>query len=54
MMNGGLSTRTWQSPLAPSELSEGITSVWVSGELVFADGAATDNRPGRVIRRLMQ
>ena len=42
------------TPLAPSELSEGITSVWVSGELVFADGAATDNRPGRVIRRLMQ
>jgi N-acyl-D-amino-acid deacylase len=42
------------TPLAPSELSEGITSVWVSGELVFADGAATDNRPGRVIRRFMQ
>ncbi len=42
------------TPLAPSELSEGITSVWVSGELVFADGAATDNRPGKVIRRLMQ
>ena len=42
------------TPLAPSELSEGITSVWVSGELVFADGAATDNRPGRVIRRSMQ
>ena len=42
------------TPLAPTELSEGITSVWVGGELVFVDGAATDNRPGNVIRRLMQ
>ena len=42
------------TPLAPSELSEGITSVWVAGELVFADGATTASRPGRVIRRLMQ
>jgi N-acyl-D-amino-acid deacylase len=41
------------TPLAPKELSDGITSVWVSGELVFADGAATDARPGQVIRRLM-
>ena len=39
------------TPLAPSELSEGITAVWVGGELVFADGAATENRPGKVIRR---
>ena len=42
------------TPLAPTELSEGITSVWVSGELVFTDGATTENRPGTVIRRLLQ
>ena len=42
------------TPLAPTELSEGITSVWVGGELVFADDAATENRPGKIIRRLMQ
>ncbi len=42
------------TPLAPDTLSEGITSVWVSGELVFTDGAATENRPGKVIRRLLQ
>ncbi len=42
------------TPLAPTELSEGITSIWVGGELVFVDGAATDNRPGNVIRRLLQ
>jgi N-acyl-D-amino-acid deacylase len=42
------------TPLEPELLSEGITSVWVGGELVFTDGAATENRPGKVIRRLMQ
>jgi len=42
------------TPLAPDLLSEGITSVWVSGELVFTEGAATENRPGRIIRRLLQ
>ena len=42
------------TPLAPTELSEGITSVWVGGDLVFTEGAATENRPGKVIRRLMQ
>ncbi len=42
------------TPLAPETLSEGITSVWVSGELIFSDGAATDNRPGKIIRRLLQ
>ncbi len=42
------------TPLAPTELSEGITSVWVGGDLVFTEGAATENRPGQVIRRLMQ
>ena len=42
------------TPLAPSELSEGITSVWVAGELVFAAGAATENRPGKVLRRALE
>ncbi len=42
------------TPLAPNTLSEGITSVWVSGEMVFTDSAATENRPGKVIRRLLQ
>lgn len=41
------------TPLDPIALSEGITYVWVAGELVFSDGEATGNRPGRVIRRLM-
>ncbi len=39
------------TPLAPELISEGITSVWVSGELVYKDGATTDARPGKVIRR---
>jgi N-acyl-D-amino-acid deacylase len=42
------------TPLAPHELSEGITSVWVSGELVFAGQTATTRRPGKVIRRALQ
>jgi N-acyl-D-amino-acid deacylase len=42
------------TPEEPDLISEGITSVWVSGELVFTDGATTENRPGKVIRRLMQ
>ena len=42
------------TPLAPDTLSDGITSVWVSGELVFTGGAATENRPGKIIRRLLQ
>jgi len=42
------------TPLEPDTLSAGITSVWVSGELIFSDGAATDNRPGKIIRRLLQ
>ena len=41
------------TPLEPDALSEGISQVWVGGELVFSDGAATDNRPGKVIRRLL-
>jgi N-acyl-D-amino-acid deacylase len=39
------------TPLEPQLLSEGVSSVWVNGELVFRDGATTDARPGRVIRR---
>ena len=39
------------TPADPGLLSEGITSVWVAGELVYQDGATTDARPGRVIRR---
>ncbi len=41
------------TPQEPELLSEGITSVWVGGELVFTDGAATDNRRGKIIRRPM-
>ena len=39
------------TPENPQAISTGILSVWVGGELVFADGAATDARPGKVIRR---
>ena len=39
------------TPLEPQLLSDGISSVWVNGELVFRDGATTDARPGRIIRR---
>jgi N-acyl-D-amino-acid deacylase len=39
------------TPLDPQVLSEGISSVWVNGELVFQNGATTDARPGQVIRR---
>ncbi|MEX2496759.1 MAG: D-aminoacylase [Woeseia sp.] len=39
------------TPQAPERLSEGIASVWVAGQQVFADGAATGKRPGKVIRR---
>lgn len=42
------------TPLEPDALSAGITAVWVSGELVFTDGAVTESRPGKVIRRLLQ
>jgi N-acyl-D-amino-acid deacylase len=33
------------------EVSEGVRTVWVNGEVVFDKGATTRNRPGRVIRR---
>jgi N-acyl-D-amino-acid deacylase len=39
------------TPEDPGALSTGIESVWVSGEVVYRDGAATDARPGKVIRR---
>jgi len=34
----------------PQAVSAGIRSVWVNGVLVFANGAATGDRPGRVLR----
>ena len=39
------------TPEHPDTLSEGIESVWVSGELVYQDSATTDARPGKIIRR---
>ena len=35
----------------PTELSVGISRVWVNGTLVLRDGRATGNRPGLSIRR---
>jgi len=35
----------------PHALADGIRSVWVGGQVVFADGHATPARPGRVLRR---
>lgn len=42
------------TPEHPEALSEGILSVWVAGELVYANGKTTSARPGKVIRRLMR
>ena len=39
------------TPQQPDLLSSGITTVWVGGEVVYAAGAVTDARPGKVIRR---
>ncbi|MDH4108860.1 MAG: D-aminoacylase [Gammaproteobacteria bacterium] len=39
---------TMEDPLA---LSTGVLRVWVGGEIVFENGAATDARPGRFLRR---
>ncbi len=39
------------TPQQPDLLSAGITTVWVGGEVVYKDGAVTDARPGKVIRR---
>jgi N-acyl-D-amino-acid deacylase len=40
------------TPEEPHALSVGIQKVWVNGEPVYEDGQVTENRPGRVIRRL--
>ncbi len=39
------------TPADPHAISTGIHKVWVNGALVFADQKATDERPGRVLRR---
>lgn len=39
------------TPLQPGLLSTGITTVWVGGEVVYTNGAVTNARPGKVIRR---
>jgi N-acyl-D-amino-acid deacylase len=41
------------TPEDPGALSSGISRVWVGGELVYADGATTGARPGKIIRRLL-
>jgi N-acyl-D-aspartate/D-glutamate deacylase len=35
----------------PRALPEGVRMVWVNGVLVWRDGAATQERPGRVLTR---
>ena len=35
----------------PTQAAAGILQVWVNGQSVWADGAASGNRPGRVLRR---
>ncbi len=35
----------------PRALATGVVGVWVNGERVFENGAATGRRPGRVLRR---
>lgn len=39
------------TPQAPELLSTGVLAVWVNGEQVFANGAATGKHSGQVIRR---
>ena len=39
------------TPAEPHLPSVGIDKVWVNGALVFGDGAVTDARPGKPIRR---
>ena len=39
------------TPAKPHLPSVGIDKVWVNGTLVLDDGAVTDARPGRPIRR---
>jgi N-acyl-D-amino-acid deacylase len=36
---------------APHAVSSGIDTVWVNGEVVFAQGATTGKHPGKVLRR---
>jgi N-acyl-D-amino-acid deacylase len=36
---------------APHAISDGVRSVWVNGAVVYADGKATELRPGKPIRR---
>jgi N-acyl-D-aspartate/D-glutamate deacylase len=38
------------TPKDPEALSVGIERVWVNGEVVFENGAATGERPGQIIR----
>ena len=40
------------TPRDPHLISVGMEKVWVNGQLVFADGEVTGNRPGNVIRRV--
>jgi N-acyl-D-amino-acid deacylase len=42
------------TPQDPSALIGGISQVWVNGESVFANGAASGGHPGIVIRREMR
>ena len=35
----------------PRALSEGIDTVWVSGEIVFQNGKAAGRYPGKVLKR---
>lgn len=42
------------TPADPHIPSVGIARVWVNGQLVYADGAVTSNRPGRPVRRAAQ
>jgi N-acyl-D-amino-acid deacylase len=39
------------TPTAPREVSIGIKTVWVNGQIVYQRGAATGMYPGRVLRR---
>jgi N-acyl-D-amino-acid deacylase len=39
------------TPEEPHAVSVGIAKVWVNGVLVYSGGQATNERPGRVVRR---
>jgi N-acyl-D-amino-acid deacylase len=36
---------------APNELSTGVITVWVNGEIVYEDGETTKAFPGRIVSR---